>query len=129
MRKLYLVLLCIAASTWLSHAQNDTTIVHHVNTLISQEPSIHLRADSVIRFNDDLQVFFNTDSSFTAGSLSETETEVLTELLLHLITDTDSRNVLLLAKHNASGDWKTLDYFVPAPAIEKYEAVKNNDPY
>jgi N-acetylmuramoyl-L-alanine amidase len=54
---------------------------------------------------------------------------VLTELLLHLITDTDSRNVLLLAKDKASGKWKTLDYFVPVPAIEKYKAVKNNDPY
>src|SRR6185503_8891386 len=63
------------------------------------------------------------------GSISETESEELNELLIHLITDTDSRNVLLLAKEKASGKWKTLDYFVPAQAIEKYVAVKNNDPF
>ena len=129
MRKLYLVLLCIAGNTWLSYGQSDTTLVHHVNSLIAQEPSIHLRADSITRINNELQVYFNTDSAFIQGSLSETETEILTELLLHLITDTDSRNVLLLAKDNATGSWKTLDYFVPAQAIEKYEAIKNNDPY
>ena len=129
MRKLYLVLLCILFNISLSFAQNDSSLVHHVNQLIAQEPSIHLRADSIIKINDDLQVYFNTDSSFVQGAISETEAEVLTELLLHLITDTDSRNVLLFAKDQTSGDWKTLDYFVPALAIEKYEAVKNNDPF
>jgi N-acetylmuramoyl-L-alanine amidase len=128
MRKLYLVLLCIIHNVT-SFAQNDPTIVQHVNKLITQEPSIRMRADSIIKFNGDLQVYFNTDQSFVRGSISETESETLNELLLHLITDTDSRNVLLLAKDKTSGKWKTLDYFVPAPAIEKYTAVKNNDPY
>lgn len=129
MRKLYLALLCILCSASLSLAQNDTSIVNHLNQLITQEPAIHLRVDSVIKLNDDLQIYFNTDASFTQGDISETESEVLTELTLHLITDTDSRNILLLAKDRSTSEWKTLDYFVLAPPIEKYEAVKNNDPY
>jgi N-acetylmuramoyl-L-alanine amidase len=88
-----------------------------------------MRADSIVRVNGDLQVYFNTDRSFERGSISETQSEALNELLVHLITDTDSRNVLLLAKDKFTGKWKTLDYFVPAPAIEKYVAVKNNDPH
>ena len=129
MRKLYLVLLCIFFNISWSFAQNDTSLVHHVNQLIAQEPSIHFRADSIIKVNEDLLVYFNTDASFVQGSVSETESEVLTELLLHLITDTDSRNVLLFAKDQTSGEWKTLDFFVPAVPIEKYEAIQNNDPY
>lgn len=129
MRKLYLVLLCILCRASLSLAQNDTSIVNHLNQLITQEPAIHLRVDSVTKLNDDLQIFFNTDASFAPGDISETESEVLTELALHLITDTDSRNILLLAKDKLSGEFKTLDYFVIAQPIEKYEAVKNNDPY
>lgn len=129
MRKLYLMLLCILCRASLSLAQNDTSIVNHLNQLITQEPAIHLRVDSVIKLNDDLQIFFNTDASFTPGDISETESEVLTELALHLITDTDSRNILLLAKDRNTDEFKTLDYFVLAPPIEKYEAIKNNDPY
>lgn len=129
MRKLYLVLLCICSSVSISLAQNDTSIVNHLNQLISWEPAIHLRVDSVIKLNGDLQVFFNTDATFSRGDITETESEVLIELLLHLITDTGSRNILPLAKDNLSGEWKTLDYFVLSPPIEKYETVKNNDPY
>jgi len=129
MRKLYLMLLCILCRASLSLAQNDTSIVNHLNQLITQEPAIHLRVDSVIKLHGDLQIYFNTDASFIPGDISETEAEVLTELALHLITDTDSRNILLLAKDRSTGEFKTLDYFVPAPPIEKYEAIKNNDPY
>ncbi|OQP62580.1 hypothetical protein A3860_28225 [Niastella vici] len=129
MRKRYLILLCIICNASLSWAQNDSTIVNHVNQLLQQEPAIHLRADSVIKINDDLQVYFNTNTGFIPGGISETEAELLTELLLHLITDTGSRNIVLLAKDSLSGEFKTLDYFVLEPAIEKYEAVKNNDPY
>jgi hypothetical protein len=129
MRKLYLVLLCILCRASLSLAQNDTSIVNHLNQLITQESAIHLRVDSVTKLNDDLQIFFNTDASFAPGDISETESEVLTELTLHLITDTDSRNILLLAKDKLTSEFKTLDYFVLTPPIEKYEAVKNNDPY
>ncbi|MCS3796999.1 N-acetylmuramoyl-L-alanine amidase [Niastella sp. OAS944] len=129
MRKLYLVLLCVLCRASLSLAQNDTSLVNHLNQLITQEPVIHLRVDSVTKLNNDLHIFFNTDASFAPGDISETESEVLTELALHLITDTDSRNILLLAKDKLTGGFKTLDYFVLAPPIEKYEAVKNNDPY
>ncbi|THU38007.1 hypothetical protein FAM09_15075 [Niastella caeni] len=128
MRKLYLILLCIIHNVT-SFAQSDSTIVHHVNKLIAHEPSIRMRADSIIKVNGDLQVYFNTDRSYVQGSISETESEGLNELLVHLITDTDSRNVLLLAKDKATGKYKTLDYFVKTPAIEKYKAVKNNDPF
>ncbi|WP_205511404.1 golvesin C-terminal-like domain-containing protein [Longitalea arenae] len=129
MRKLLPVLLCLVFSTTLTLAQNDTSLVHHVNQLIAQDPSVHLRADSIVKVNDELQVYFNTGQSFVPGAITETESELLTELLLHLITDTDSRNLLLLAKDRVSGEWKTLDYFVLSPPIEKYEAVRNNDPY
>ncbi len=129
MRKFYLLLLCMLSSASLSLAQNDTSIVHHLNQLIGQEQAIHLRVDSVIKLNGDLQVFFNADAAFAPGEISETESEVVTELLLHLITDTDSRNILPLAKDKASGEWRTLDWFVLTAPIEKYEMVKNNDPY
>ena len=117
MRKFYLILLCIICNASLSWAQNDSSIVNHVNQLIQQEPAIHLRADSVIKVNDDLQVYFNTNAGFIQGGISETEAEMLTELLLHLITDTGSRNIVLLAKDKWSGEFKTLDYFVLAPAM------------
>ena len=128
MRKLYLILFIIIGNVLKSFAQ-DTTLIAHVNELISKETAVHLRADSIVKSGADLHIYFNTDASFLPGTLSETESEVLTELLIHLITDTDSRNLVLLLKDKSTGNWQTLDYFVPAAAIEKYEPAKNNDPY
>jgi N-acetylmuramoyl-L-alanine amidase len=129
MKKLYLILSIIVFNALTTFAQIDSTLLSHVNKLIEKESGIHLRADSIRKVKDELHIYFNTNRSFASGSLTETETEALNELLQHLTTDTDSRNILLLAKDNKSGSWKTLDYFVPAAVIEKYQPEKNNDPF
>jgi N-acetylmuramoyl-L-alanine amidase len=131
MRKFYplIALLCFVLQGQFSFAQNDSTVKAHINELISKEQNVHLRADSVLKTAAGLQVWFNTDSAFAKGTLSETESEELTELLVHLLADTDSPGLLLLAKDRSTGEYKTLDYFVDAPPVEKYKPVPNNDPY
>ena len=124
-----MALLCFVLQGSLSFAQIDSTVKAHINELISKEPALHLRADSVSKTAAGLQVWFNTDSAFAQGALSETESEGLTELLLHLLEDTGSPELLLLAKDKSTGEYRSLDHFVHAPAIEPYRPIPNNDPY
>jgi N-acetylmuramoyl-L-alanine amidase len=130
MRKFYclLLLILLSLSSHLAFAQADTTLKTTINTLIGKE-GIRLRADSITITSSNLHIYFNTDSSFTAGSFSETVSETLTELLVHITTETNTRNIILLVKDKHSGTWKTLDYFVPSSPIEKYIPVRNHDPY
>ena len=131
MRKHYplllLVVLLLQAIT--THAQHDTAIALHINKLIRGEQAVHLRVDSVIKKDGILQVYFNTDSALSKGALRETVSETLTELLMHLTTETNTEDILLLAKEKASGKWKTLEYFVDAPPVLKYQPKKNHDPF
>lgn len=131
MRKLYplLLSLCVAFPFMAVQAQQDSTLLKHIQQLISREQGIQLRADSVQRSEDLLQVFFQTDSSFRKGSLPELETELLTELLVHLLTETDSRNIVLLAREAGTRQWKSLDYFVPSPGVQRFMPQPNNDPF
>lgn len=128
MRKFLILAVTLLQATF-SFTQNDSTLLAHINTLISKEHVIHLRADSISASAAGLQVWFNTDTAFALGALSETESETLTELLVHLLAETGSENLLLLARDKTSGAFKSLDHFVHAPPIEPYIPLKNNDPY
>jgi N-acetylmuramoyl-L-alanine amidase len=131
MRKIYklllLTLLLLPARP--TFAQNDTTLQARINQLISQEEGIPFRADSVIKVADNLYIYFNADRAFVKGSLSETASEALTELLVHLTTETNTSNIILQVKDKISGTWKTPDYFVMTPPVEKYIPLKNKDPF
>lgn len=120
-------LLLLQAATTL--AQHDTSLVLRINRLIELEPGLRLRADSAGRAGDVLQVYFNTPVSLEKGGLTETESEMLTELLAHLTTETNTQYIRLLAKDKLTASWKTLDYFVHQPPVLKYIPVKNHDPY
>lgn len=131
MRKHYplFLLVCFLLPAAATLAQNDITLTLRINKLIANEQAIRLRVDSVLKTETLLQVYFNTDRSFNKGDMEEMESELLTELLAHLTTETDTRNVILLAKEKSSGAWKTLDYFVSQPLVHKYLPVRNYDPY
>lgn len=127
MRKFYplLALVCTLLQGLVSFAQDD--IKTHINKIINQENGLQLRCDSVLKTGNTLKVYFNGE--YTSGALSETETETLNEILVHLLDDTNTENLLLLAKDKNTGQYKTLDYFVASPPVEKYIPLKNNDPY
>ena len=111
-------------------AQQDTSLKAQIQLLIKNEPSvIALHADSVLKKNGDLYVYFNTGQSFTKGSLKESETEILMELLSPFTTETATNNVFLLAREQATGEWKTLDYFITAPAPSTFRQTSNRDAY
>lgn len=131
MRKPFLLLLvaCLCLQATAAFAQRDTSLVTRINHLIGQEINLSLRADSVAMQAGLLQVYFNTTSSFRKGALTETESELLTELLAHLTTETNTNNIMLLARDRVSGLWQSLDYFVDQPAIVKFMPVKNHDAY
>lgn len=131
MRKLFLwmlpAILCLHSSVL--YAQNDSTLVNHINTLIGRDAAGPLRADSSQQLNGVLHIYFNKQQSFSKGAISETEAESLTELLAHLTTETNTQNILLLVKDHLSGTWKSLDYFVDQPPVLKYVPLKNRDPF
>jgi len=131
MRKKLLLLLpaLLLLQVTTTFAQFDSSLVLRINQLIGQEPALRFRADSVNRQGDLLQVYFDTHGSLEKGGITETESELLTELLAHLTTETNTRNILLLAKDKLTVSWKTLDYFVLQPPVVKYIPVKNHDPY
>lgn len=131
MRKHYPLLLPVflVLQAITTYAQRDTSIALQINKLIRSEHAIRLRADSIVKKAGTLQVYFNTDSSLRKGGLGETESEALIELLAHLTTETNTENIQLLAREKTSGTWKALDYFVDAPPLQKYRAVKNYDPF
>lgn len=114
-------------------AARDTSLIRHINQLIAQETglqaNIHWQADSISTSHQLLEIYFNTDSTFNTGGLTETETEGLTELLAHLTTETNTRSISLLAREKSTGHWKTLDYFVYQPALARYVLPVNQDPY
>ncbi|WP_276481389.1 N-acetylmuramoyl-L-alanine amidase [Paraflavitalea pollutisoli] len=131
MRKLFLwmlpAILCLHSSVL--YAQHDSLLIGHINTLIGREAGGRLHADSIQRQDGLLQIFFNQHDRFVRGSISETEAESLTEWLSHLTTETNTQNILLLARDRLSGQWKTLDYFVDQPPVSTYVPLKNRDPF
>src|SRR5688500_14358318 len=78
-------------------AQQDTSLKAQIELLIKNEPSIRtLNADSILKKEGNLYIFFNTAQTFSKGELKESETETLMELLSPFTTETATDNVFLL---------------------------------
>ena len=115
-------------STLTTTAQSDTSTQRIIQQLIDKEsvaPGWH--ADQVVRSGNELLIYFNSRQSYLKGDITETIAETMMELLMHLTTETNTRNVKLLARDRNTDQWMPLDHFVIAPPRMPYTQPANMD--
>ena len=115
-------------------SHSDTILLKKINTTLQQQfahtkSNYPFSADSFKIEKDTLKVFFNTKKSFSRGAIPGGLIEMLPELLLHLTQQTNTTQLLLLAKNQANGQWKTLDYFSDEPEVKPYIEPANQDKF
>jgi N-acetylmuramoyl-L-alanine amidase len=131
MRRLLLLLLLAATLQHVS-AQSDSTLLKKVQHLFSYDLSGNtsgLSADSVVKKDGQLYIYFNVSGHFSKGEIDLSIPENLLESALSLRDDLQVKGVLFLARSREDGQWHPLDFFTYMPEPPVYKPVENNDPY
>lgn len=131
MRRLLLLLL-LAATIQHASAQSDSALLKNIRYLVAHnlpDNPAGIQADSVIRKDERLHIFFNTDTTFSKGGIDESFAENMLESLLHIQDIYGVKGISLWARSKEDGQWKALSYFSSMPEPQPYKHVENNDPF
>ncbi|MEJ7829438.1 MAG: hypothetical protein WKF91_14605, partial [Segetibacter sp.] len=134
MKNFTLIIVALFVFNTIASSQQDSLLLKKINTTLQQQlahtkSNYSFSADSIKAERDTLKVFFNTKRSFTKGTIPGEIIEALPELLIHLTEQTNTSQLLLLAKNQANGQWKTLDYFSNEPEVKPYVEPANQDKF
>ncbi len=134
MKNFTLIIVALFVFNTIASSQQDPLLLKKINSTLQQQLAhtktiYSFSADSIKAEKDTLKVFFNTKRSFTKGTIPGEIIEALPELLMHLTEQTNTSQLLLLAKNQANGQWKTLDYFSNEPEVKPYVEPANQDKF
>ncbi|WP_028788006.1 N-acetylmuramoyl-L-alanine amidase [Terrimonas ferruginea] len=131
MRRLLLLLL-LAATIQHASAQSDSVLLKRIQRLFSHDLAGNisgLTADSVVKKDGQLHIFFNVSGHFSKGEIDLSAPENLLETSLSLHDEAGVKNVLFWARSSEDGQWHPLDAFTYMPEPPVYKPVENNDSY
>jgi N-acetylmuramoyl-L-alanine amidase len=134
MKKIYYLFtfLCCYANAAFSQ-QNETNIAQQINSFLEHEHShlpktaFNFKADSIVINNNILKVYFNTSKSYTRNTLPADYIEMLPELFMQFAVKTNTQAVQLFAKEQATGTYKSIEYFANHPEVPVYKEPTNSD--
>ncbi len=134
MKNFTLLLVLMILFNTIARSQQDSILLKKINTTLQQQLAhtksyYQLSADSIKIEKDTLKIFFNTKRSFSKGTMPGGLIESLPELLIHLTEQTNTTQLMLLAKNLANAQWKTLDYFSDEPEVKPYVEPANQDKF
>jgi N-acetylmuramoyl-L-alanine amidase len=131
MRRLLLLLL-LATTFQHASAQSDSALLKNIQRLFAHELAGNvsgLTADSVVKKDGRLHIFFNVSGNFSKGEIDLSTPENLLESALSLKDGLQIKEVQFLARSSEDGQWHPLDFFTYMPEPPVYKPVENNDPY
>lgn len=131
MRRLLLLLL-LAATIQHASAQSDSALLKNIQQLVTHnlpDNSLGLQADSIVRKDERLHIYFNVANTFSKGTIDESIPENLLESTLALRDEAGVKSLSFWARSSEDGQWHSLEYYSSMAEPQPYKHVENNDPY